>query len=54
LNAEKLIYSTTPYCAENGWSILYSTVTAEMQTYASERGYATMEFAGLWVLIKSR
>ena len=35
------------YCAENGWSILYSTATAEIQTYASERGYATMEFAGL-------
>ena len=35
------------YCAENGWSILYSTATAEMQTYARERGYATMEFAGL-------
>lgn len=35
------------YCADYGWSILYSAVTAAMQTYAKERGYTTMEFAGL-------
>jgi lysylphosphatidylglycerol synthetase-like protein (DUF2156 family) len=35
------------YCSNNGWSILYSTVTAAMHAYASERSYAAMEFAGL-------
>jgi lysylphosphatidylglycerol synthetase-like protein (DUF2156 family) len=35
------------YCSNNGWSILYSTVTAAMHAYARERGYAAMEFAGL-------
>jgi lysylphosphatidylglycerol synthetase-like protein (DUF2156 family) len=37
----------TTFCADNGWSILYSAVTADMQAYTKECGYATMEFAGL-------
>ena len=35
------------YCADNGWIFLYTTVTADMQAYAKERGYATMAFADL-------
>lgn len=35
------------YCADKGWSVLYSTASAAMQIYARERGYATMEFASL-------
>ncbi|MDD2660389.1 MAG: DUF2156 domain-containing protein [Methylococcales bacterium] len=35
------------YCADKGWSVLYSTASAAMQIYARERGYATIEFASL-------
>ena len=37
------------YCADKGWSILYVTATANMQAYAHERGYVSMEFAGLLI-----
>lgn len=37
------------YCADNGWSILYSAATKPMHAYARERGYATMEFAELLI-----
>lgn len=37
------------YCANNGWTFLYSAVTADMQAYAKEHGYATMEFADLLI-----
>lgn len=35
------------YCSNNGWSIIYSTVTATLHTYARERSYASIEFANL-------
>ncbi|WP_431065227.1 phosphatidylglycerol lysyltransferase domain-containing protein [Methylotuvimicrobium sp.] len=35
------------YCAGKGWSILFVAVTADLQVYARDRGYASMEFASL-------
>ncbi len=35
------------HCEDQGWSILYVAATANLQTYACERGYASMEFAEL-------
>lgn len=35
------------YCAGKGWSILYVAASADLQAYARERGYASMEFASL-------
>jgi lysylphosphatidylglycerol synthetase-like protein (DUF2156 family) len=37
------------YCANNGWTFLYSSVTEDMQAYAKERSYTTMEFADLLI-----
>jgi len=37
------------YCAGNGWSVIYVTATANLQAYARERGYASMEFASLLI-----
>lgn len=37
------------YCANNGWPIMYVTASAILQTYARERGYASMEFASLLI-----
>jgi lysylphosphatidylglycerol synthetase-like protein (DUF2156 family) len=37
------------YCADNGWSIIYVIATANLQAYARERGYASMEVAGLLI-----
>ena len=35
------------HCANNNRSILYTAATADMQAYARDRGYGTMEFASL-------
>ena len=37
------------HCTNNGWSFLYTSVTADMHTYAKERGHATMQFADLLI-----
>lgn len=35
------------YCAGKDWTILFVAVTANVQVYARDRGYASMEFASL-------
>jgi phosphatidylglycerol lysyltransferase len=37
------------HCAANNSSIIYTAASAEMQAYARDRGYGTMEFASLLV-----
>ncbi|MCF7970869.1 MAG: DUF2156 domain-containing protein [Methylococcaceae bacterium] len=37
------------YCANKGWSILYSAATEPMHAYARKHGYATMQFAELLI-----
>ena len=37
------------HCTNNGWSFLYTSVTAEMHAYAKELGHATMQFADLLI-----
>ncbi|MFZ9611581.1 MAG: phosphatidylglycerol lysyltransferase domain-containing protein [Methylococcales bacterium] len=37
----------TVYCDVNGWSIVYSAVSVDMQIYAKGLGYASIEFAQL-------
>lgn len=37
------------YCAGKGWSIVYVAATADLQPYAREHGYASMEFASLLI-----
>ena len=46
-NKAHLADAFADYCADKGWSILYVAATASLQTYARERGYGSMEFAGL-------
>jgi hypothetical protein len=42
-----LLDAYTVYCNDNGWSIVYSAVSADMQIYAKSSGYASIEFAEL-------
>jgi len=48
-NKIRLADAFADYCAGKGWSILYTAATASMQTYARERGYASMEVASLLI-----
>ncbi len=38
------------YCAGKSWSILFVAATANLQLYAREQGYASMEFASLLII----
>lgn len=42
-----LLDAYTVYCNDNGWSIVYSAVSADIQIYAKSFGYASIEFAEL-------
>jgi lysylphosphatidylglycerol synthetase-like protein (DUF2156 family) len=46
-NKAALADAFAAHCAGNNRSILYTAASATMQTYASYRGYGTMEFASL-------
>ncbi|MFA6162772.1 MAG: phosphatidylglycerol lysyltransferase domain-containing protein [Methylobacter sp.] len=48
-NKTHLADAFADYCAGKDWSILYVAATASLQAYSRERGYASIEFAGLLI-----